>query len=290
MNSDQHNIIREAQPGTHPGGALAVLVLLVTLLSAPGAESVEKCDLASCSEPSARIPTGVYTPLFRNPDEPKVIPVGSFLLDRFPVTNEEYLKFVAENPRWKRSQVKRIFADANYLKHWTNDLEPGDAAPTNAPVIYVSWFAAKSYASWADKRLPTVAEWEYVAAASETKAYATKDPEYLSEILNWYASPTPEVLSVVGENKPNFHGVHDLHGLIWEWTADFNTALVTGESRGDTGLDRQLFCGAGAQGATDRSDYAAFMRYGFRSSLKASYCINNLGFRCARDLDEEEQP
>lgn len=283
-------MIREARPGTHLGGVLAVLVLLVSLLSAPGAEPIEECDSASCCESSVKVSTGVYTPLFRNPDDPIVIPVDGFLIDRYPATNGEYLKFVTENPRWQRSTVKRLFADANYLKHWESDLKPGDAAPTDAPVIYVSWFAAKSYAKWVNKRLPTVAEWEYVAAASETKAYATKDPEYLSAILNWYASPTPEVLSVVGENEPNFHGVHDLHGLIWEWTSDFNTALVTGESRGDTGLERQLFCGAGAQGATDRSDYAAFMRYGFRSSLKASYCINNLGFRCARDLNEEEQP
>ena len=45
-----------------------------------------------------------------------------------------------------------------------------------------------------------------------------------------------------------------------------------------------FFCGAGAQGARDVENYPAFMRYGFRSSLKADYCIHNLGFRCAKDL------
>ena len=90
--------------------------------------------------------------------------------------------------------------------------------------------------------------------------------------------------TVFTKNPPYFWGVKDLHGLVWEWTADFNTAMVTGDARNDSGLDRQLFCGAGAQGAKDVSNFPAFMRYGFRSSLKADYCVHNLGFRCAKDL------
>ena len=87
-----------------------------------------------------------------------------------------------------------------------------------------------------------------------------------------------------GAGRANYWGIHDLHGSGWEWVADFNTAMVTGDARGDTGLDRQLFCGSGSTRARDVNDYVAFMRYGFRSSLKADYCIHNLGFRCAQDL------
>src|SRR5262249_33957477 len=98
----------------------------------------------------------------------------------------------------------------------------------------------------------------------------------------------PETLPAVGKGPANFYGVRDLHGLIWEWVADFNTALVTGDARGDTGLDRQLFCGSGSEGAKDRADFPPFMRYGFRSSLKASYTVHNLGFRGARSLNVNE--
>ena len=59
--------------------------------------------------------------------------------------------------------------------------------------------------------------------------------------------------------------------------------MITGDARDDLGLDRQLFCGSGAEGTKDRRNFPAFMRYGFRSSLKASYTVHNLGFRCVKD-------
>ena len=61
-----------------------------------------------------------------------------------------------------------------------------------------------------------------------------------------------------------------------------------GESRGDSQLEKSLFCGAGAAASIDPSDYAAFMRYALRSSYRAHYTMTSLGFRCARDLDTDE--
>jgi formylglycine-generating enzyme required for sulfatase activity len=180
--------------------------------------------------------------------------------------------------------VKRLFADENYLKHWAGDLDPGRTALSNAPVTQVSWFAAKAYAAWQGKRLPTVAEWEFAASASPTRLDGENDLEFKRQLAVWHSSPSPEQLLPVGIGRPNYFGIQDLHGLIWEWVADFNTAMVTGDARGDNGLERQLFCGSGAQGAKDTSDYPAFMRFGFRSSLKADYTVHNLGFRCAKDL------
>ncbi len=78
-------------------------------------------------------------------------------------------------------------------------------------------------------------------------------------------------------------GVHDLHGLIWEWVDDFNSSTVTGDSRADTDTESNLFCGATSLSGSDLRNYATYMRYGMRSSLKGNYTGNNLGFRCARD-------
>lgn len=233
-----------------------------------------------------RVPAGDHTPLFRAASDAKTIPVRSFYLDAKPVTNLEFLAFVRANPNWSRSQIKKLFADADYLKTWATDTELGSQALSNAPVTHVSWFAAKAYSQWKGKRLPTTAEWEYAAAASPTRTDGENDAAFAREVRRWYSTATPESLAEVGKSAANYFGIHDLHGLVWEWVADFNTAMVTGDARGDMGLDRQLFCGSGSDGAKDRDNFPAFMRYGFRSSLKASYTVHNLGFRCAQNIEE----
>jgi formylglycine-generating enzyme required for sulfatase activity len=151
-------------------------------------------------------------------------------------------------------------------------------------VTNVSWFAAKAFAAALEKRLPTTAEWEYAAAAGFTQVDGTADAEFSQAILRWYSTPAPDMLANAGSGRANAYGIRDLHGLVWEWTSDFNSALMTGDARGDTGLERRLFCGAGSIGSSNPSDYAAFMRFGFRSSLRAGYTVPNLGFRCARNL------
>ncbi len=261
--------------------AVLVLACLMALTWPDGAQP----PAATAAPPGmALIPAGVYRPLFRGEKDAKEIPVTAFFLDARPVTNAEYLEFVRAHPRWRRSQVKRLFADQNYLTAWAGDLEPGGHVLSNAPVTFVSWFAAKAYAAWRGGRLPTVAEWEYAANASPTQSDGGKEAEFKKQINAWYATPAPATLPPVGCGQPNCHGIHDLHGLVWEWVADFSTSMVTGDARGDSGLERQLFCGSGAAGAKDTSDYPAFMRFGFRSSLKADYTVPNLGFRCAKDL------
>jgi formylglycine-generating enzyme len=232
----------------------------------------------------ARIADGVYRPFLVAPNEPRQVPVKSFCLDRRPVTNGDYLAFVRANPRWQRSQVSRLFADISYLRHWTADLDPGTNVSLQAPVTFVSWFAAKAYARWVGKRMPTTAEWESAAAASPTQPDGSKDASFRQQVLAWYATRAPSQLPAVGAGPANFWGVYDLHGLVWEWVADFNSALTAADPRSDSGPDRGLFCGAGGQRAQDAEDYPAFMRHAFRSSLHADYCVHNLGFRCARNL------
>nr|BFD66266.1 formylglycine-generating enzyme family protein [Bdellovibrio sp. HAGR004] len=206
--------------------------------------------------------------------------VTSFYIDAHPVTNSEYLEFVRKNPQWSKSQVKKLFADGSYLEYWSGDQSYGDKSLASSPVVRVSWFAAREYCAWKGQRLPSTNEWEYVALSPFKNRTEIKDL-----ILEWYGRGAEWPLRNVKKNSPNNLGVYDLHGLIWEWVEDFNTSLVTGESRADGGLDKNLFCGAGASAAADPADYAAFMRFAFRSSLQAKYTVQNLGFRCARDKE-----
>lgn len=233
----------------------------------------------------AKVKGGVYTPLYGS--DSIAVRVSDFYMDRYPVTNSDYLAFVEEHPQWKKSQVKKLFADGSYLRNWKLDTDMGDNVVPKAPVTNVSWFAAKSYCECQGKRLPTMDEWEYAAMADETVADARSKKQYNQYILGWYEAPHT-YKNPIGSTFKNYWGIYDLHGLVWEWTSDFNSVLLSGESRKGNDEDANLFCGAAALGATDLMNYAAFMRYAFRASIKANYTVQNLGFRCAMDGKNNE--
>lgn len=64
---------------------------------------------------------GTYKPLYSDSVN-SVVKVNSFFMDIHPVTNAEFLKFVESNPKWKKENIKRLFADKSYLHKWKNDL------------------------------------------------------------------------------------------------------------------------------------------------------------------------
>ena len=228
-----------------------------------------------------KIPAGQFRPFLRTGNEARTIKTHSFYLDIHAVTNEEFLLFVKANPVWAKSKVPRVFADSNYLQQWISDFEIGNPRIANSPVTNISWFAANAYCKFVGKRLPTLAEWEYAAAAPPVNI---KSSENLSRIiLGWYDHPTPAILPPVQSTYRNRFGVYDMHGLVWEWVADFNSVMLQAGSGDRNPAINALFCGAGGQATTDKEDYAAYMRYAFRESLRATYTVGSLGFRCAKD-------
>ncbi|MBL7789338.1 MAG: formylglycine-generating enzyme family protein [Chitinophagales bacterium] len=222
---------------------------------------------------------GIYRPLY-SLDTQRIV-VKKFSLDNFQVSNAEFLTFVKKNAEWKKSKAKKIFIDQGYLGQWTTDTSFSDSL-ANQPVVNVSWFAATKYCECQGKRLATTAEWELAAQANETNKDGYKDKRFNQWLLDWVAKPQPINRRKRGSTFKNVYGVYDMHGLVWEWTSDFNSALTTGESRENGGLDKSKFCGGGSFSSKDVRNYAAFMRYAMRSSLKAKYCVANLGFRCAK--------
>lgn len=231
--------------------------------------------------PMKRIKGGTFVPLYGS--DSSAVRVAPFDLDIHPVSNQQFLDFVKKNPKWKRSKVLRLFADNNYLSSWTSDVTLAKDADPQAPITLVSWYAAKEYCACQGKRLPEMDEWEFVAMASEKRPNAQRDSAFNKRILRGYEVPN-SYRQRVGSTYRNYWGVYDMHGLVWEWTSDFNSVLISGESRQDVDTERSLFCGSGSVNATNLMDYAAFMRYAFRGSVKASYSIKNLGFRCARSI------
>lgn len=230
----------------------------------------------------ALVAGGQFIPLYGT-TEKKSIFTEPFLLDKTPVTHQEFLAFVIKHPKWQRHKVKKIFANENYLEKWpSNTSFPRELQ--NSPVTQISWFAAKAYCECEGKRLPTVNEWEFAAMASQTEIDARSNEDFTREILRGYETPNTHEKEV-GLSKANYWGLYDLHSMVWEWTMDFNSIMISGENRDNN--NTKLFCGAGALGADDLMNYAAFMRYAFRSSIQANFSINSLGFRCAQDVKEK---
>ncbi len=227
----------------------------------------------------AALPAGRFAPLFGLDVGQEAFPVGAFRLDVRPVSRGDFTAFLAAHPRWRKQAASSSLADGRYLA----SLEADAGLSPSAPVVEVSYFAARAYCAWREGRLPTTLEWEYAAAADETRRDVSRDPEFAQRILDWYAKPArPGDLARPGSPR-NVYGVEALHGLAWEWTDDFSAIFVTGDNRQDGDTNPGKLCGAGATGSARREDYAAFMRYALRSSLTARTALPNLGFRCAYD-------
>ncbi|MER2566529.1 MAG: formylglycine-generating enzyme family protein [Myxococcaceae bacterium] len=244
------------------------LFMLTMVLSVTGA-----------AQPMVSIPEGRFSPLFGLDVGQQAFPVGAFRIDVRPVTRARFGAFLSANPQWAKARVSKALADEKYLDGFDAKTNP------DAPVTGVSYFAARAFCAERGGRLPTTLEWEYVAAADETRRDASRDGDFAQRILDWYGKPNrPDDLLQPGSPR-NAYGVEALHGLVWEWTDDFNALFVSGDNRQDGDKDPKAMCGAGATGSARREDYAAFMRYAMRSSLGPRASLPRLGFRCVMNAE-----
>lgn len=272
---------REFKLSRRPGRRAAVQLALRTLgscglflgLSLPAWAAADYVNL----------PGAAFESMLPQDVTPTLARVAPFAMRASPVTVAEFLTFIQAHPKWQRNQVPNVFADARYLWPWGDAMQPGPLAPLASPITNVSWFAAQAFCAEEDARLPTWLEWEYAAAADETRTDARDDAQWRRRILSWYERPSARLLPNVG-GAPNAYGVRDLHGLVWEWVDDFNALFISGDSRTQGDPDKLQFCGAGAISVVNRDGYAVLMRVALLSSLRAADTTANLGFRCARPL------
>jgi formylglycine-generating enzyme len=246
--------------------------------------AVGACGLAAhaATIASAPIGGGRFESVLPPAPNVKTAVVAPFRLDTTLVSNADYAQFVSKHPEWRRDRVAGLFADEGYLRHWENAAVPG-AAVARQPVTQVSWFAASAYCEARGARLPRWYEWEFAAAASATKPDARDDPAWRQEILDWYSKSARGALPVAGASPPNYFGIRDLHGVVWEWVEDAGSMLMSDDSREQGDPNRNRFCGTGALSLEQKENYAMMMRIAMLSSMKAAYSSSSMGFRCARD-------
>lgn len=254
---------------------LPALCTGASLHAAPGTDAV------ATAMPT--IPSGSFESVLPPAPGVKKVAVRSYRLDRTPVTNADFARFVRQHPEWRRDRVTPLFAEKDYLTHWKSAIEPG-AAIARQPVVRVSWFAASAYCEARGARLPTWYEWEYAAAASGTRADARSDASWQRQILDWYSRSGRGALPNIGSTPANYYGIQDLHGVVWEWVYDLSSMLVSGDNREQSDPDALRFCGPGALTMEQKENYATLMRIAMLSSMQARYTSATMGFRCATEV------
>lgn len=209
------------------------------------------------------------------------VEVDSFYLDITAVTNEQFAEFVSENKQWQRDEVPAVFANNEYLKHWTGSGPDDQYTGKKRPVTHVSWFAANAYCQWAGGRLPTLNEWEYSAQLMEFES-EDEAKEFASRLMRWYSSANTKNVPKVGSTGiETRHGVKDQFGLIMEWVQDFKPPVAD---------DLSLDCGTVGrmQQLGNAYSYAASIRYITRMSYSPKSTTATMGFRCAYDDANKE--
>ncbi len=110
------------------------------------------------------------------------------------------------------------------------------------PAIDVSWYGAVAFCRWLSRaeggrrvRLPTEAEWEYMARAGTTTAYWSGEGEDDLSRVGWYRENSDGRVRPVGEKPANPWGLHDVHGNAWEWVQDWYGPYEEGDVAAPTG-------------------------------------------------------
>ena len=198
------------------------------------------------------------------------VDVPAFELARFPVTNAEYLAFVTAHPKWRRSRVSKLFADASYLRHWRGDLDPGPRAPARSPVVHVSWFAARAYA--AAHGLPP-ADGGRMGVRGRRRRDA---PRRVAR--SGVPRPDPHFRLAADARRPSrrWAGASATCGASRTCTAWSGSGRSTSTRRWSRASraatprsSARCTAASGASNAGDFADYAAFMRFAYRASLEA---------------------
>ena len=233
----------------------------------------------------ALIPAGPYTPFQRvrpikasAPIETGEMAIGAFRLDVEPVTNAEFLDFVARRPEWRKSRVKplvrrRPLSEALALRSLASRRSGARRASHQRVLVRRRGLLSRARASPADDRPMGIrARRQWARQGRSAIAFAR---------MVRRAEPEPPARDRRGPRqrfRPARHGRSRLGVDARFQRLRHERGIARSQRQG-----QRAFCGGAAAGVSDPTDYPAFMRYAMRASLKADYTADNVGFRCAGD-------
>ena len=220
------------------------------------------------------VPAGLFTmgtDSGTNDERPvHTVTLDAFWIDKTEVTNAMYALCVKAGQCSAPSQ-KSSAKNPNYF---------GNSQFDTYPAIYVTWENANAYCKWANRQLPTEAQWEKAARSDQKYVYPWGDTKPDQTKLNYsdHVGDTTEVGKY--PSGASIYGAMDMTGNVWEWLNDWYDESYYGRSpaqnpTGPTSGQYRILRG-GAWG-----NYDFDVRTSNRSKLEPTNFNDIIGFRCA---------
>ncbi|MGB0387691.1 MAG: formylglycine-generating enzyme family protein [Ardenticatenaceae bacterium] len=237
----------------------------------------------------------------------RAIYLDPFWIDQTEVTNAMFDRFIVATRYQTDAEKVNLSAIFNLQTnewqevpgaYWKNPLGPGSTVEDDHPVVQVSWNDAVAYCNWANRRLPTEAEWEKAARGPNGRRYPWDNSPLENDLLNsadqnigteWATQSLDDgyqLTAPVGTYPKGAspYGVLDMAGNVWEWVADVydQTYYKEGPTENPTGPadgDQRVRRGGSWRNTQKllRTTYRIFNTDWSRS--------DQVGFRCARSAN-----
>ncbi len=215
--------------------------------------------------------------------------IDAFYMDRRPVTNAEYARFL--NIFGNQMEEGEKWLDTDSAFSWwlckvkkINGRFMAKSGYENHPVVKVSWYGARAYARWAGKRLPTEAEWEKAARGGLSgKKYVYGETIDITQanVGGLYRTQP------VGMYSPNGFELYDMVASVWQWCNDwydpdyYKISPDRNPQGPESGSEKVLRGGSWYH----RDSWRVAVR-GADVPLSWSFCFVT-GFRCAKDAERK---
>lgn len=200
--------------------------------------------------------------------------LDSFWIDQTEVTNKMYALCV-EAGECKEPANNKSYTHPNYYSNVEFD---------NYPVIYVNWSKAKLYCEWANRRLPTEAEWEKAARGANGNMYPWGNNNPNDDLLNYNSTVGDTTEVGIYPGGKSIYGALDMAGNVWEWVADwysityYDSSPTSNPLGPGSGQYRVLRGGSW-------SNYDYYIGLSVRSADRywdfPTNSLSHIGFRCA---------